>query len=422
MALTITKTYASGAILLESDIDNFRDGLLTFFNTDKLGSSSFASGMALTSAKFSGTELTAADGTLLTFGTDSDGTIGTDSSKNLVFNTVTASCTLTFKALTKTMVFKTTQVDLPGEVTIGAGSSGFGILHLVSKYRKPVLTYNSSTTLYVENNTSTVNQTLIAFPTRLIAVTEALTGGEKFRKMSIITEANGYDSSHTGAAKGGLRVGLSATANTWYAIYAVRVRYGTDAGNKFILVGDNVLPSQGNFATLNSRYGEGEWVYMGLIRYGFGVVGSTTSIVPFVYSNKGWCYFTSGDPGVTCSGVTLAQSTANADDAPFYTLVDSMSGASIPCDAITTAQWTMDRFSTSDWTIRDVSDVVIWRGGWSDPDVSTTEVHGHLIITNVQVGMDFTQTRVTTGAVDKRMGIVAFCDKYVGVRRHGHGV
>lgn len=419
--LAITKSYAAGQILLEADIDHFRDGLLTLFNTDKLTSGNFGS-LALTNSYFSGVELTTSDSTTLTFGADSDGTIGVDSSKNLVFNTATSGTTLTMKAVSKTLVFKTTQVDVPGEIILGAGSSGYGVLHLLSRYRKPVLVYAGSGTVAVENNTGTTNETLISFPKRLIAVTEALTGGEKYRKMNLLATANGYDSTHTGTAQGGLRSGLTATANTWYALYACRVRGGTNAGNKFILVGDNILPSQGNYATLDGRYGDGEWVYLGLIRYGFGVVGSTTSIVPFVYSNKGWCYFTAGDPGITTSGVTLAQSATNADDTPFYTLSDSMSGAAIPVDGMTMAQWTMDRQYASNWSIRDASDNVIWRGGWSDPDLGNTEVHGHLVVTNVENGMDFCQTRINNGAVDKRLGITGFSDKYLNLRRHGHGV
>jgi hypothetical protein len=417
--LTITKSYVAGAILLEADLDHFRDGLLTLFNTTKFSSGNFNAAMSLTASLFSSVELTHSDSLTLTFGTDSDGTIGVNASKELVFNTATASTTLTMKAVTKTMVFKTTQLDAPGEIVLGSGASGYGVLHLLSRYRKPVLVYNSSSSLSIENNTGTTNETLISFPKYLIAVTEALSGGEKYRKISLSNTANGYSTSHTGAASGGMRVGLSATANTWYAVYAGRVRGGTNAGNKFVLVVDDTLPSQANYATLNTRYGDGEWVYLGLIRYGFGVVGSTTQLVPFLYSNKGWCYFTAGDPGVTTSGITLAQSVTNADDTPFYTLSNSMSGAAIPTDAITMAQWSFDRQDTSNWAIRDASDNVIWRGGWPDEG---SGVHGHVVITAAESGMDFTQTRITTGAFDKRLSIAGFCDRYLNLRRHGHGI
>ncbi len=421
MALVITKAYASGSILLEAHLDNFRNGLLTFFNTDKIGSASFAATIALTSAKFSGTELTSTDAVELLFGTDGDGTIQVDASKNLIFNTTVATTTLTFIAGAKTMVFKTTQVDVPGDIIIAGGAS-VGVLHLLSQYRKPVLVYAGSSTISVENNSGTTNQTIVAVPKYVFAVTEALSGSEKYRKMSLANVANGHDATHTGAAQGGRRSGVSLTTNSWYAIYAARVRYGTNAGNNFILIADTIFPTQDNTATLDSRYGAGEYVYLGLIRYGFGVLGSSSSIVPFIQTNKGWTYFTQGEAGTTTSGLTLAYSITNADDAPFYTVSDSFTGSALPCGAITRAQWNMNRWSSTDWAIRDASDVVIWRGGWSDPTLSTTKPHGHLVVTNVQVGMDFTQTRVVTGATDKRMALVAFCDKYVNHRRNGHGV
>lgn len=419
--LTITKSYSTGSALLESHIDNFRTGLLTLFNTDKLASGNFGT-TALGSAKFSQTKLTVLDSTTIDFGTDSDGTIGVNSSKDLVFNTVTASCTMTFKSVSKTIVFKTTQVDLPGECILGAGGSGYGIMHLISRYRKPVLEYSGSSSVTLENNTGTANQTLISFPKYLIAVTEALSGSEKYRKLVLSNTANGYVSTHTGTAMSGIRVGLTLTANTWYSVYAARVRYGTNAGNNFIMVADSILPTQTNEATLDDRYGSGQWVYIGLIRYGYGSAGSTSSIINFKQTNKGWCYFTNNDTGATTGGLALAQSTADANDTPLYTVADSMSGASLPCDAIPVAQFNVARSSTSDWTIRDASDVVTWRGGWANTGLSPGHIHGHSVIMNVQIGMDFTQTRIDTGAVDKRVVLTGYCDKFINVRRHGHGI
>lgn len=419
--LVITKSYSSGNILTEAMLDHFRDGLLTLFNTDKLSSTNFAA-MALTSSQFSTNELTTTDATYRYWGTDSDCYIGTDASKNLVFGTVDSGTSITFTAVTKSLIFGATLSQLPGEPIVGSGGSTYGLLHLVSRYRKPVLVYASSSTISLENNTGTTNQTLIAFPSYVIAVTEALAGGEKYRKMNILSSANGYDSTHTGSASGGHRADLTITANTWYAIYAVRVRYGTNAGNKFIMVADDIMPSQANEATLTARYGDGQWVYIGLVRYGFGVVGSTTSIVPFVQTNKGWVFFSGGDGSTASGGLTLAQSSANADDTPFYTVVDSMSGASIPCDAIKVAQFNMVRSRTSDWTIRDPSDVVLWRGGYPDPTLGANEILGHLVTTNVEASTDFCQVRVTTGAVDKRIIMTSFVDKYINCRRHGHGI
>ena len=62
---------------------------------------------------------------------------------------------------------------------------------------------------------------------------------------------------------GGIRPGLSKTPNTWYAIYAVRATLGGA-----VMVGDDTLPLQANVATLNTRYGQNRWIYLGMIRHG----------------------------------------------------------------------------------------------------------------------------------------------------------
>jgi hypothetical protein len=417
--LTITKAYAALNPLLEAHIDNFRTGLLTLFNTDKFSSANFSGSLTFTSTKFSTNELTTTDNSNLTFGTDDDGTIGLDSSAHLVFNTTTSNCTITFTAGSKNTVMKTTQIDVPGDIVIGAGGSGYGVLFLLGKYRKPVLVYSTSTVINLEQNSGTTDQTVLALPKYVIAVTETIDANSKYRSASISNTANGYDSDDTGAARGGKRQGLTLTTNSWYAVYGTRVRYGSDAGNKFIMVIDDTLPTQANWSTLDTRYGTEEWVYLGLIRYGYGANQTDSAIIPFVYTNKGWCYFT-GNGGTSYNGgLVLAQSTADANDSPLYTVADSMSGQSIPCDAISQGIFNLRRAAVSNWFIRDSSDVIIWRGGWQA--ASTSEKHGHSVQMQVQSGMDFCQTRVGTGAQDKRVVLNGFCDRFINVRRHGYG-
>lgn len=419
--LTITKSYAALAILTEAQLDNFRNGLLTLFNTNKFDAANFSGSMAFTSAKFSDYKLTTSDATFLTYGTDSDGQIGTDAQKNLVFNSTTSSCTLTFKAVSKSFVFNKTYVGVPLDVIPGAGGSAYSYMYLLSRYRKPVIEYQGSSSISIENNTGTSNESLVVFPKYIIAVTEAITGSPKFRKATLSSTANGYASSHTGAAQGGVRSGLTWSNNAWYAIYAARVRYGSDAGNNFILVADDTLPTQGNESTLDTRYGAGQWVYLGLVRNGYGSTGSSSSIIPFKYTNKGWCFFTSNDSGATHSGLTLAQATTNTDDAPLYTVSDGMGSAQIPCDAITIGAFSMSRDYISDWYSRDSSDITIWKGGMRGT-YDTDNYHGHLVQLPVYAGIDFCQTRKGTSAVDKRVGLAGFCDKFITVRGHGHGV
>ena len=419
MALTITKAYANLSILTEAHIDNFRTGLLTFFNTDKLGSGSFTS-VALTSTHFANQKLTTADNSYLTFGNSSDGKFGLDSSKNLVFDSLTSGDTLTFQAVSETMVVKSTQVDVPGEIVIGAGGSGLGALYMLGKYRKPVLVWDSSSGITLENNSSTTHNTVLALPSRIISITEDTSSVTKSRKAYITTTANGYSGSHTGAAQGGMRSGVSLTNNNWYTVYGVRVRGGTDAGNRFIIVFDQLTPIGSNYAALDSHYGANDWVYLGLIRYGFGQSGSASGIVPFTYSNKGECWLRGNDSGATFGGVAFFQSTADADDSPAYTITDGTGSTDIPCDIVQMARFQLSRDDVSDWKARDSAAVVIWRGGWQEHNTSAT--HGHTPELPVYAGADFTQTRIGTGVEDKRVCMYWFKDSKLAVRRHGQGL
>jgi len=417
--LGITKTYAALDALMESDIDNFRTGLLTLFNTDGFAAANFSAALTFTSDKFSSTELTTTDGTYLTFGTDSDGLLGVAATKDLIFNTVTASIILKCGSDNKTVEMKSTQFD-SGDIIPGAGGAGYGILYLLGRYRKPVLEYHGATTVRLERNTEPTDATLIVFPDWVIQVTEDLGTTQKYRHADISVTANGYAVSHTGAARGGIRDGLSLTTNSWYAVYAARVRYGTNAGNNFIMVFDSILPTQANEATLDGRYGEGQWVYLGMVRYGFGADGTSSNLIGFKYSNKGWCYFNTNDGGATLGGLTLAQSTLDANDAPLYNIADGMAGNVIPVDAVSMGQFNVSRARVSNWYIRDTADSTIWRGGWQEEESAVP--HGHQVEIPVQAGIDFCQTRISTGAVDKRVVLTGFCDRFVGVRRHGKGI
>lgn len=160
-------------------------------------------------------------------------------------------------------------------------------------YQKPVLVYVDDNTVNVEQNTTTSAQSLIVFPTGPIAVTEDTASTHKFRQLKLDAVANGYSSSHTGAADSGLKVGLSLTANTWYFVYAVVVQGGTDSANdNFVLVVNDTNPDPTNWSTLDSLFTSGNWIYLGLLRYGFGSTLDTT-LVPFVQDHSGWHMFTS---------------------------------------------------------------------------------------------------------------------------------
>ena len=286
-SLTLTKNYLDGQLLYASDVHDMWTELETKTNgslDDDNVNASWASLSQVTLAKDISFTFGATDSAYLRFITSSSylkfGNTGV--SKDTIFKVESAEAAR-IDVTTNNFVVKK-------DLYFSARSTAFSMFRLLGTYRKPVLVYVDSDSIDVENNTETANQSLIVFPSGPVAVTEDTTSTHKFRRLETGATANGYSVSHTGAADSGLRTGLSLSANTWYFVYAVRVQYGDDAGNNFILVLDDTSPVQSNESTLNSRYGANEWVYMGLIRRGYGMY-TTTTLVPFQQDKTGWTYF-----------------------------------------------------------------------------------------------------------------------------------
>lgn len=423
--LTITKTYASGTALMESDIDNYRTGLLTLVNTDKLAIANFSATLAILSSQFTGAALTAADATYLNFGDTDDGLLGLDVDKKWVFNTSTSTYELRFYVgTTNYMELYTDKVYVPGDVAFDYNGGGSGsVLKSLSSYLKPVLVYNSTTSVSIENNNATTDSTTIYFPTFVATVTE--TSPAKYRYASISTTANGFGVADSGASRGGMRTGGVAT-NTWYYVYAAKVRSGTDysaTAHKFIMVFDTTAPTPANGATIDGYYGAGNWVYLGLIRYGFGASGSDSSIPKFVYSRKGWCTFYEKASTGYC-GLHLAYSSTDADNtsSAFYTIAAGTSGSVIPA-TIGHVRLGLFRERVSDWKIRETSTSssdVVWAGGWQTDD--GTLPHGFLVeIANV-VGYSVYQGRKSSNAGTARAVVIAGFTDNLMIRGGGHGI
>ncbi len=423
--LTITKMYAAQTPLMEVDIDSFRTGLHTLFNTDKLSAMNFSGAMALTSTKFTGSSILAADNTYFTFGATSDATFGLDASKNYVFNTASASFELRFYAgSTYYMEVYTDKVYLPGDLIVNAGNSGKTVLQGLSTYKKPVLEWSSSTEVSLQQNTATTANTVIYFPNFIASVTES--SPTKYRKASVSVVANGYGTGDSGAAQGGRRSGVSLTSNSWYYAYAVKLRSGTDFSAttaKFIIVFDTTAPTTANQSTLNTNYGTGNYVYLGLIRYGFGATGASGAIPKFKYSNKGWCTFYEADTGY--AGLNLAYTTTDADNtsSAFYSFAAGTSGQVFP-ETIGHVRLNLARARVSDWKIRETtssSSDVIWAGGWQTDD--GTLGHGFLVevpnITNYSI---FQERKSNNAGTARGVSLAAFCDGYMILRKHGHGI
>lgn len=179
-------------------------------------------------------------------------------------------------------------------------ASTFTYVNTLGAYRRPVLKFISVTTIDIENNTGTANQTCVHFPNERRCVTED-TSSTSVNRRFIITEV----ASNSGTKNSGL-IGATEATNTWYALYAWKT---SDVSTDFVIVGTTMTPSQGNFATINGMFGTNAWVYLGMVRNGDNS-GATGDLLNFRQSGH-ITIFVNVCTGrvVDTSGLRLADST-----------------------------------------------------------------------------------------------------------------
>lgn len=187
--------------------------------------------------------------------------------------------------------------------------STFTYVNTIGVYRRPVLSWISFTTVDIENNTGTSNETCVHFPDQRRCVTEN-TGSTSVNRRFIITET----ASNSGTKNSGLRTGYVRTANTFYALYAWKV---SDNSTDFVIVADTLTPVQANYATLNTFYGNNSWLYLGMIANGNNS-DSTNTILNFRQTGSTTVLYSTCalNVGLTGHGVRLA-STAGATSLTF---------------------------------------------------------------------------------------------------------
>lgn len=304
--LSLSKLYGDLTLLFKSDIDTMWTELEAKVNGN-LDQDNIATGT------FTWDQVTLDKDTDMTIGATESGLIRFYSADNeLVFahDTTARNTIFMINTVEIARVDSSANFKVDTNVFFYNRNTTYGLVHLLN-YQKPVLVYVSATTIRVEQNTGTANQTLIVFPAGPIAVVEDTAATHKFRMLTTSATANGYISTHTGAADSGMRVGLTLAANTWYFVYAVVVNYGDDAGDNFILVGDDTSPAPANWSTLDTRYGAGMWVYLGLFRRGFGSA-TTTTVIPFVQDHQGWHTFTETAAANMFFGICMDDTTSGA--------------------------------------------------------------------------------------------------------------
>jgi hypothetical protein len=183
------------------------------------------------------------------------------------------------------------------------------------------------------------------------------------------------------------RIGVGLTIN---AVASIMLAMFQAAAEKCGFPKDRVSATPQN-DILKEMIGRGAWIFP--VKPAVRLIGDTIE-----YSMK---ELPRTNPVSVC-GYHIREAGATAIQELAFTLADGITSTAVPLDAVSMCQWQLKRDYTSDWSVRDSSDVVIWRGGWNDLAGSGTEPLGHLIVLHAQSGMDFCQTRKQNGAVDKR--------------------
>ena len=168
----------------------------------------------------------------------------------------------------KTKSFAALKVDATPTLTTDVAIKSY--VDSLMAYRRPTLNYAGVSTISVESGLDgTSGDIPLLFPDGTMR-TETSTTRTTFNiTRNAVLVTSGAQSGLTGAT--------SEAANTWYALYGVKV---TDSTTQWVTVGSTVLPIQANYATLNTAYGTNGWVYLGLVRNGDNS-GATSDLCSF---------------------------------------------------------------------------------------------------------------------------------------------
>ncbi len=189
-------------------------------------------------------------------------------------------------------------------------------------YRKPTLTYVSATTVDIENNTGTANQTKVLFPDGdLRSVTEDTSSANKYRRFLITSTAT----FNSGTEDSGLASGVTESTDYYYMIYAVK---SVVDATKFVLAGSTLPPIQANYAVLNTQFNSNGWVYLGMIRNGDGKYNQG-DLVPFTHNGA---FYTLGESSTTAStpGVLIVDAQDYGSSSYTLSYSSGVSGTKFP--------------------------------------------------------------------------------------------
>ncbi len=241
---------------------------------------------------------------------------GQNSNENTIVNEINGSLN---SANIATNGIQTTNIT-DGNVTLAklatVVQSSITIGVNLASYRRPTLLYSSVSKVNIETETNGVSgQATVLFPDGTLRHDS----DSSHYQVDITRNAQFI----SGTIQSGLRTG-SASANTWYAVYAVKSQANS---SDFVGVFDTLMPNQVNLSALNTAYGVNSWVYIGVIAYGNNR-DATTSIVSFIQNGNITLFTnTTAMTGIgSFVGVKLSSATATTSITYTYAQGSSVAG------------------------------------------------------------------------------------------------
>ncbi len=303
MALSLSKqhTFTSGTTILSAQVNTDFDDLYNAFTGIEGLTKSFSNLIVDSILRSSGT-IQSADGAVgapgYTFTSDTDTGLYRASGNEL---SVAAGGALIGKFTSAGIVMNSLKLSGLSAGSANGESLRYEQVNMLWGYRLPHLKFVSTTTVEVEGGTydgDTSNFTVLFPDGDLRTVTSST-----YARFNITRNA-----ALSSSKQSGLRTSLSEATNTWYALYAVKA---TDDTAIWVLVGDTVVPTPGNYATLNSNFGTNGWRYLGMIRNGSDGGSGTGDILDFTQS-AGVTFFKNTVAGGTltnaATGIRVASS------------------------------------------------------------------------------------------------------------------
>lgn len=218
------------------------------------------------------------------------------------------------EALTKT--FAKLKVDVDPATALEVATKQY--VDHYSIWRRPVLQYSSGSVVVVETGIDgTSGELRIVFPDGSVR-TDSTNGRIQCNLAQVAALSGTWQS--------GIRTG-TVSNNTWYSFYAVKT---TDDTAKMVIVADTVIPTQANFATLNSNFGTNGWVYIGTLPNGDNS-GTAGSIPKFAMAgNKVTFYNQCVTSSRNIRGVRLANTAGATSVTWSYASGTALGSAQVP--------------------------------------------------------------------------------------------